>query len=98
MSKRRRGSRQAPPRKHNMTQPVRGRTTARSGPGVPWLAAGGVAIVVLVIGALILGTGAFGIGAAAPSATPSAAAVASAAPSVAAAAGSPVTVATCPTK
>src|SRR3954469_20439948 len=96
MSKRRRGSRQAPPRKHNMTAPVRGKTTARSGPGGPWLAAGGVAIVVLVIGALILGTGAFGVGAA-PSAGPSAAA-ASAAPSVAAAAGSPVPVADCPTK
>src|SRR4051812_3960479 len=96
MSKRRRGSRQAPPRRHNMTAPVRGKTTARSGPGVPWLAAGGVAIVVLVIGALILGTGAFGVGAA-PSAGASAPA-ASAAASVATAAGSPVTVADCPTK
>jgi cyclophilin family peptidyl-prolyl cis-trans isomerase len=88
MSKRRRGSRQAPPRRHNMT-PVRAKTTARSGPGVPWLAAGGIVVVVLVVGALILGTGAFGFGAAA---------AASARPSTAAAAGSAVTADNCPTK
>ncbi len=102
MSKRRRGSRQAPPRRHNLNPaPVRGRTTARSGPGVPWLAAGGIAVVVLVVAALILGTGAFGVGSGA-SPSPSAAAGASTAPSAAAsaaaAAGSPVTVADCPTK
>ena len=58
--------------------PVRGKTTARSGPGVPWLAAGGIVVVVLVVAALILGTGAFGFGAAAAaSASPSAAAAAS---------------------
>jgi cyclophilin family peptidyl-prolyl cis-trans isomerase len=91
MSKRRRGSRQAPPRRHNMT-PVRAKTTARSGPGVPWLAAGGIVVVVLVVAALILGTGAFGFGAAAAaSARPSTAAAASAA-------GSAVTANNCPTK
>src|SRR6478672_1198769 len=98
MSKRRRGSRQAPPRRHNLNPaPVRGRTTSRSGPGVPWLAAGGIAVVVLVVAALILGTGAFGVGSGA-SPSPSAAAAASAGASVAAPAGSPVTVADCPTK
>src|SRR4051812_1239677 len=111
MSKRRRGSRQAPPRRHNMT-PVRAKTTARSGPGVPWLAAGGIVVVVLVVGALLLGTGAFGFGAAAAaSPRPSTAAAASAAASGtsaasaasasgsnAAAAGSVVTVDNCPTK
>src|SRR6059058_6076023 len=98
MSKRRRGSRQAPPRRHNMT-PVRAKTTARSGPGVPWLAAGGIVVVVLVVAALILGTGAFSGrdfdfrfgAAAAASARPSTAAAASAA-------GSAVTANNCPTK
>jgi cyclophilin family peptidyl-prolyl cis-trans isomerase len=69
--------------------PVRGKTTARSGPGVPWLAAGGIVVVVLVVGALILGTGAFGFGGVA---------AASPRPSTAAAAGSAVTTDNCPTK
>ena len=74
--------------------PVRGKTTARSGPGVPWLAAGGIVVVVLVVAALILGTGAFGFGAAA-------AAVGRVRPSTAdrgRCAGSAVTVDNCPTK
>jgi cyclophilin family peptidyl-prolyl cis-trans isomerase len=79
--------------------PVRAKTTARSGPGVPFLAAGGIVVVVLVVAALILGTGAFGFGAAArESASPSTAAAASAAASHAAAAGSAVNADNCPTK
>jgi cyclophilin family peptidyl-prolyl cis-trans isomerase len=101
MSKRRRGSRQAPPRRHggNPTAPVKGKTRATV-PGLPWLTVGGAAVVVVVIAMLVLGSGAFF--AAGSTASPSAPAAdasvaATAGASNAGAGGSPVVVADCPT-
>jgi len=81
MSKRRRGSQQAPPRKQRApVAPVSGRTSSNI-PGLPWLIGGAIVIVVLIGGFLVLRPGGTG------GATPSASARASAGASSAASAG-----------
>jgi cyclophilin family peptidyl-prolyl cis-trans isomerase len=96
MSKRRRGSRQAPPRRHgaNSTAPVRARTQAKSKSGLPWLPVGGAAVVVVAVAMLALGSGAFGGASATPS--PAATLSATAGASIAEGGGSPVVTANCP--
>jgi cyclophilin family peptidyl-prolyl cis-trans isomerase len=92
MSKRRRGSRQAPPRKHNLagTTPVRGQTRARGVPGVPLLALGGIAVVAVIAAIFVFQP--LGIGGSSPSASPS-----SAAASAPASAGASGAASGCPT-
>ena len=93
MSKRRRGSQQAPPRKQRApVAPVSGRTSSNI-PGLPWLIGGAIVIVVLIGGFLVLRPGGTG------GATPSASARASAGASSAASggAGSSAAAGTCPT-
>jgi cyclophilin family peptidyl-prolyl cis-trans isomerase len=97
MSKRRRGSRQAPPRKHNLagTTQVSGKTQARGIPGVPLLALGGIAVVAVIAAIFVFRPG--GIGGASPSASPSSAAASASASAGASGAGSPVAAGDCPT-